>query len=111
LRHDSIPRYPWGDEWQEGCCNYEGEWRLERPELVSVRKYGPQNPGGVCDIVGNASEMAQDVDAIVQCGGNHNSSKRQIGINKRPFAIARHPVIGFRCVASVEDYEQVVQRK
>lgn len=42
--------YPWGNAWQDGCCN-------SQPNLVTaVDAFPPQGPYGCFDLIGNARE-------------------------------------------------------
>ena len=77
-----------------------------------MNQYGPQNPGGMYDIAGNAAELAEDATmGIVQCGGHCQCTEAQVGnLARLPFTISKHPNMGFRCIAHIPDYEQAVSR-
>lgn len=49
--HQYAQRYPWGDEWRDGCCN------LNRTETTPVNAYlAGASPYGCLDMVGNVEE-------------------------------------------------------
>jgi formylglycine-generating enzyme required for sulfatase activity len=43
-------RYPWGNDWQEGCCN------AQTSRITAVDAFPAQGPYGCFDLLGNARE-------------------------------------------------------
>lgn len=111
--------YPWGNKWQRGYANANGEQK----GLVDVGRYRGVTPVGVVDMVGNAWEWTASrfepypgnelspakftPDARVIRGGNYMSNERQATTTYRMGLLptndpSGYKTTGFRCVKDVD---------
>lgn len=122
---EPITIYPWGNEFDEQRCNHKEYWSNNpnviskyhlSPEPTSIYQFPPQNSLGVCDIVGNIIEVVycEEENRWVQTGGCHEIEQSKIQIisysrNLLPY-IQPNRSIGFRCVALLKEYDQLIAK-
>lgn len=110
-------RYPWGNDWQNGMANVDGE----RLGIANVGAYKGKSPFGSFDMVGNAWEWTasairaypggrlpsdlQTRDLKVIRGGSYQSRKENATTSYRgswrPRSADTYDQVGFRCVKDV----------
>jgi formylglycine-generating enzyme required for sulfatase activity len=100
--------YPWGNVWQDDCCNLE---ETQVGDTTPVDAYvEAEGPLGISDTLGNVMEWTLDMDQISEntegpcyiVKGGSWASTSEIWLCNR-FSMppdARSNILGFRCVAS-----------
>ncbi|KOP24247.1 hypothetical protein AMR41_21900 [Hapalosiphon sp. MRB220] len=102
---DKSQRYPWGNQVQQNSCNNRESGRellgpMSVIEEAEVYKDNT-NPSGMCGIIGNVHEFAEDKTPQGKlCGGTYNSFLDNVSITKTlPPGERLSKAVGFRCIA------------
>jgi hypothetical protein len=109
---DQNVRYPWGNNLRDRVCNtHEARSHQLWSVVLSGEHFETCSAAGVCDIVGNASEWAQDEDGRTYvCGGSFKDYGEKCAVQALRLIKDRNLLgdsIGFRCAATLTEWMNV----
>ncbi|MFS0517208.1 CHAT domain-containing protein [Nostoc sp. UIC 10607] len=102
---DKYQRYTWGNQVRQNSCNTLESGRNPLSPMSVIEEAdcykGNTNPSGMCGIIGNVAEFAEDnAGEIRLCGGTYITKLESISIKQAlPAAKGLFKTVGFRCIA------------